>query len=338
MVSDRGTVTEVAPGLWQLALPIRRHFLGGANAYLIRDRDGYALVDCGFDVPECADALVTLLGEVGVTLDALHTIVVTHGHPDHWGLAEQIRERSQARVLLHQREADFIGYPYVGGEADRQQMATWLRRYGFPDEEVAAMAGETPPDGRDAHAVPLDADDVLSGGETLAIGQYRFEVLWTPGHTPGSICLLDPSQGVLLSGDHILGVVTPNVGLHPLLERNPMPGYLDSLEDLASREIAVTLPGHGPAIPDLPRVAADLTRRQLRRRDQILSLMTDVPQSAYELASQIWAEQGRRKWADMHRHLRRNAVGTLAAHLDVLAERGEVVCSDDGVVRFRRCC
>lgn len=335
--TERTGAAEVAPGLWHLALPIDRHFLGGANAFLIQDHDGYALVDCGADTAECAVGLAQQLAEVGASLEALHTVVVTHGHPDHWGLADHIRERSQASLVLHEREATFIGYPYVGGEADRQQLAVWLRRYGFPEEEVGLLAGEKPPESR--HGVPIRADRLVVGGETLEIGPYRFEVMWTPGHTPGSICLYDPSERVLLAGDHILGMVTPNVGLHPLLETNPMAGYLDSIRDLAAQDIALTLPGHGEPITDLGEKTAEITRRQLGRREQLLALLTTAPQSAYELASQVWANRGHRKWGDMHGHLRRNAIGTLASHLEILAEsNGDVVRSEDGdVVRFRRC-
>jgi hypothetical protein len=65
---------EIATGLWQLPLPIHRHNLGGANAFLIRDADGYVLFDCGADVTECSEALARQLGGLGVPVDAIHTL------------------------------------------------------------------------------------------------------------------------------------------------------------------------------------------------------------------------------------------------------------------------
>jgi glyoxylase-like metal-dependent hydrolase (beta-lactamase superfamily II) len=337
--TEHAGATEVAPGVWHLPLSINRHFLGGSNGYLIRDHDGYLLVDCGADTPECGESLEQHLAGLGIPVHAVHTVVVTHGHGDHWGLADGLRARTQARIVLHEREAVFIGYPYVGDESDRRQMGAWLHRYGFPADEVAAHTSREPLGDRADHATPLHADMLVQGGETLEVGPYRFEVLWMPGHTPGHICLYDPAHRLLLSGDHILGVTTPNVSLHPLMDGNPMPGYLDSLSDFAGRDIALTLPGHGTPIADLAALAADLTRRQLRRRDQAAGLLTDVPQTAYALATQAWAERGRRPWAQMHGYLRRNGVGMLAAHLDVLAERGEVERLDDGdVIAYRRRC
>ena len=327
---------EIAADLWQLPLPIHRHSLGGANAFLIRDADGYTLFDCGADVAECAEALEAQLGGLGVPFDAIDTLILSHGHGDHAGQAQRVVGRSGARLVLHRRETAFIGYPNVGA-ADRRQLVAWLRRYGYPEEEIAALlenaATGTRGDRRDQTLRP---DRELDGGEVLAIGRYRFEVLWTPGHTPGSICLFDRERRILLCGDHILEIVTPNVGLHPLLDENPLPGYLASLRDLAHREIELVLPGHGPRIADLDARVSELERRHEGRRAQVLSLLTRSPQSAYALATQVWAKPGRRNWNALHPHLRRNAVGMIAAHLELLAEgEGGVSChEEDGTLGF----
>lgn len=334
VAAEHADAVEVAPDLWQLALPIHRHSLGGANAFLIRDRDGYVLLDCGTDVAECSDALARQLAGLGVPFDALHTVVLTHGHADHRGQAGRVRELSRARVLMHENDAAFIGYPNSGGEDARQELVAWLRRYGFPEPEIVALVETFASD--DRWTIALHADRLLAGGETFDVGRYRFEVLWTPDHTPGHICLYDPSHGVLLCGDHILEVVAPNVGLHPLLSDNPLPTYLGSLRDLAGRDIGLTLPGHGAPILDLGRTTTELLRRQLDRREQLLALLTPSPRSAYELAAQVWAQRGRRNWSALQGPLRRNAIGAVAAHLELLVEMGEVEQAEGETVGFFR--
>jgi glyoxylase-like metal-dependent hydrolase (beta-lactamase superfamily II) len=327
---------EIAPDLWQLPLPIHRHNLGGANAFLIRDTDGYLLFDCGADVAECSEALAAQLGSLGVPFDAIHTLVLSHGHGDHAGLANGFARRSGARIVLHERDATFVGYPNAS-EADRQQFVTWLRRQGYPDEEIAALVGVVDIGTRgDRRDEPILSDRLLTGGEVLPVGRYRFEVLWTPGHTPGHICLLDRQHGVLLCGDHILEIVTPNVGLHPLLEENPLPGYLASIQDLASQDLSAVLPGHGRPIPDLGALTHELEVRHESRRAQIRSLLTAGPQSPYEISTQVWAKPGRRTWSSLHPHLRRNAVGMVAAHLELMAAAEPEVKSreEDGVARY----
>ena len=327
---------EIAADLWQLPLPIHRHSLGGANAFLIRDGDGFALFDCGADVAECSEAFTEQLSGLGVPFSAIHTLILSHGHGDHAGQAQRVSDLTGARIVFHERETAFIGYPNVG-DADRQQFVDWLRRYGYPEAEIAVLmenaATGTRGDRRDQ---PIQPDREVAGGEVLAIGRYRFEVLWTPGHTPGSICLFDRQARVLLCGDHILEIVTPNVGLHPLLAENPLPRYLDSLRDLASQEIDLVLPGHGPRIVDLEARTLELARRHEDRRAQVLSLLTRAPQSAYALSTQVWSKPGRRNWSALHPHLRRNAVGMIAAHLELLSEsEAGVVChEEDGTLRF----
>lgn len=329
---------EIATDLWQLPLPIHRHSLGGANAFLIRDHDGYVLFDCGADVSECVEALSGQLQTLGVPLDAVHTLILSHGHGDHGGQTNRIRSLTGARVVLHERETPFIGYPNVR-EGDLQQLIDWLQRYGYPEPDIQALVEIAAVGERgNRRDETIEPDQELTGGEILDIGRYRWEVLWTPGHTPGHICLLERRQSILLCGDHILDIVTPNVSLHPLLPENPLPAYLDSLRDFAGQSIEQVLPGHGNRIADLPARTAEIARRHDDRRAQALSLLTSTPQSAYELATQIWAKPGRRNWATLHPHLRRNAVGMSGAHLELLAEsRSGVAChEEDGVLRFSR--
>jgi glyoxylase-like metal-dependent hydrolase (beta-lactamase superfamily II) len=327
---------EIAADLWQLPLPIHRHSLGGANAFLIRDADGYVLFDCGAEVAECSEALAGQVGSLGVPFEAIHTLILSHGHGDHAGQAQRVVDQSGARLLFHECETAYIGYPNVR-DVDRQQFVTWLRRYGYPEDEIAAVLGTATVNERgDRRDRTLQPDRELVGGEILPIGQYRFEVLWTPGHTPGSICLVDRERRILLCGDHILEIVTPNVSLHPLLDENPLPGYLASLRDFARQEIDLVLPGHGPRIDDLDARTLEIARRHEGRRAQVLSLLTRMPQSAYALATQVWAKPGRRNWGALHPHLRRNAVGMIAAHLELLAEReAGITChEEDGTLRF----
>ncbi|MFN8632369.1 MAG: MBL fold metallo-hydrolase [Chloroflexota bacterium] len=331
-------VVEIAHDLWQLPLPIHRHSLGGANAFLIRDRDGYLLFDCGAEVEECTEALDRQLASLGVPFDAIHTLVLSHAHGDHAGQASSVAQRAGAQIAYHPRDAIYMGYPNAG-DADRHQLESWLHRHGFPESERAALFETARVNDRgDRRDRTLDADRWLEGGETLTVGRFRFEVHWTPGHTPGHICLVDRHQSILLCGDHILEIVTPNVGLHPLIDGNPMPAYFASIDDFARQQFAAVLPGHGPRMADLAGRVAEIERRHEDRRDQILSLLTAVPQSPYELATQVWAKPGRRNWAGLHPHLRRNAVGMLAAHLELLAigASGVHLHEEGGIIRYTR--
>jgi len=336
MSTETFEAEEIAPDLWRLPLPIYRHSLGGANAYLIRDADGFLLFDCGADVEECVETLARQLAGLGVPFHAIHTLILSHGHGDHAGQALRVAGLTGGRIACHQYEAQFIGYPN-GSDADLQQFVAWLSRHGYPESEIAAILETSATNERgDRRDQQLQPDLSLVGGEVFRAGRYQFEALWIPGHTPGHLCLYDRDRKILLTGDHILEVVTPNVGLHPLLAENPLPGYLASLRELADDDIQVVLPGHGSRIADLPARTAEIAARHDDRRAQLLALLSPTPQSAYALAVQVWAKPGRRHWSALHPHLRRNAVGMLAAHLELLADNGVGVASreEDGTLRF----
>ncbi|HLY67766.1 MAG TPA: MBL fold metallo-hydrolase, partial [Chloroflexota bacterium] len=131
--------TELAPGIWRLVFEMPWFFLKSVNAYLIRDREGYALVDCGMDNEECWTQLTEQLAALHVPLTAIHTILATHGHPDHTGMANRLRQQQvDTRVWLHASEEAFIDYRR--GEHSTELLERWLVRYGVPTEEASDMA------------------------------------------------------------------------------------------------------------------------------------------------------------------------------------------------------
>src|SRR5688572_3366373 len=134
---------ELVPGVWRLQLPNPGGSFPFVNTYLIRDADGFLLVDCGIATAECGEALDRQLGELGVPIDAVHTFVATHGHQDHYGQAPRVRELSGAQVALHGRDFEFMRARYGRTTGGPGVMQAWLQRYGFDEaeaEEVTRLA------------------------------------------------------------------------------------------------------------------------------------------------------------------------------------------------------
>jgi glyoxylase-like metal-dependent hydrolase (beta-lactamase superfamily II) len=322
---------EMAPGIWRIFFDMPWHFLKSVNGYLVRDTDGFVLVDCGLDHDDLWASLLAQLEALKVPLSAIHTLVPTHAHPDHTGLANRLMAETDVAVLLHEHEIGFIDYRR--NDAATPVVQAWLRRFGVPEEEVEPMLGQVRQGDRDTPG--LAATRVLQGGEELRFGAYAFEVRWTPGHTPGHVCLYDPASQVLLCGDHILQDVAPNVGLLPYSDDNPMPGYLASMEWLRALDVKTVLPGHGDRMQDLAGRARQLIGHQLDRREQLLSLLGPQPQTAYQLAAIVWAETVPNTWADFNPRIRRNAIATLGAHLELLADEGRIArVVDDGTIAY----
>lgn len=332
--SPTGPAAEIAPGFWRLPMPIPGHSLGGACAYLVHDREGYLLIDAGMDVPACREALAAHVSGIGVPFSALRTIVVTHGHADHGGQAPGLRERSGAPIWLHRRDAPLVSRERPVDAADPDGLVDWLARYGFPPEEAEGARRSV---GGALGPVHLyEPDRLLDGGETFAAGPYRFEVIWTPGHTPGHVCIYEATRRLVLTGDHLFGRAAPNVRLMPYSPLDMMRQYIDSLRRIGELPAERGLPGHGEPFERVAERAELVVRHQLSRREHLRGLMLERPRTAYELAQVVWGPGARTTWDTFHARLRRNAALTLAAHLELLALDGEIARQDDGTVAFAR--
>ncbi|HLZ27769.1 MAG TPA: MBL fold metallo-hydrolase [Chloroflexota bacterium] len=324
---------ELLPGVWRLPLPLRDSPLGHVNTYLVRADDGYLLVDCGWDTADTLRALEGHLRALDVRLPDVRQLVITHIHPDHYGLAGRLREITNAELSFHRLERLHIESRYVDADVLLSEMREWLHLNGTPPDELdhlnrASMSMME----RVQIAFP---DRTLDGGEEIQCGRYAFRVIWTPGHSAGHICLYDARNKVLLSGDHVLPHITPSVGLHVRTTSNPLSDYLDSLRLIGRLEAELVLPGHGEPFHGLPERTDELLAHHQRRLEEIVHLLSKhagESLTGYEIASQMsWSR--RRGWDDLTGFERRMAVSEGLAHIELLHARGQVEkrCADGSV-------
>lgn len=321
---------EVVPGIYQLKVPIPDNPLGYLLAYLIRRGDGYLLVDCGWDAPEAFDALAAQLGRLGADFSEIRAIFITHFHPDHYGLAGRVKALSGARLYLHEREAGLIRSRAQAPEAFAAELQAWLRRHGVPEAELGRLG-----DGTMARpfARPALPDAVLQGGEEVVANGRRFRVVYTPGHSPGHVCLYSAADGLLIAGDHVLPTITPNVSLHPDGAENPLGEYLESLQRVAELEVRLVLPAHEHAFTDLRRRVREIIEHHEARNREILAALRPGPLTAYEVAGRIRWNIG--PWETFSAWARRMALMETLAHLRYLESTGRVRSVADGTVRWQ---
>jgi glyoxylase-like metal-dependent hydrolase (beta-lactamase superfamily II) len=326
---------ELLPGIWRLPLPLRDSPLGHVNTYLVRSDEGYLLVDCGWDTADTLHALEGHLRALDIRLPDVRHLVVTHIHPDHYGLAGRLREISSADLTFHRLERLYIESRYVDADELLGEMREWLRLNGTPPRELDRLnRGSMSMLERVQIAFP---DRTLDGGEEITCGRFAFRVIWTPGHSAGHICLHDERNRVLLSGDHVLPHITPSVGLHVRAMGNPLADYLDSLKLIRRLQAELVLPGHGEPFHGLPERADELIEHHKQRLYEIMQLLSARPGlalSGYEIASRMrWSRQ--RTWHDLSGFERRMAVTEALAHIEVLHDRGELEKRyDEGEIRY----
>ncbi|MHB8683918.1 MAG: MBL fold metallo-hydrolase [Dehalococcoidia bacterium] len=324
---------QIMDGLLQLKVPIPNNPLGWVLPYLIEGRDGWTLVDSGWNVPEAADALEQQLNDAGVGFGKLKTLLVTHIHPDHYGLAGRVKERSGAKVIIHQRERDMIRSRYKNPEQLLATIADWLAMHGVPRDNVRDLQTSAMPVRAFVDAVL--PDEVVWGGERLEIGRFLFEVWWTPGHSPGHICFLERGQKFILTGDHVLPTITPNVSMHPQQQGNPLGDYIASLERLEGLDVETVLPAHEYIFDDLRGRLHGIHRHHEERLQEMLDVIGDASRTAYEVAKGV-------KWATgsfdtFSFWMQRAAIGETLAHLEYLVIEDRLQRSmRDGVQYYTR--
>jgi len=307
---------EVVPGIHQLQLPLPVSGLEYVNIYLVQGNNGYLLIDTGWNTEESFNSLKGQLAEIGIGFEDVSQILVTHIHPDHYGLSGKLKQLSQAKIGLHYLEKDSIDSRYINIDQLLQQVAQWLYINGAPTIELHEL--QTASVGMMKFVTTTFPDVVLRGGETISTGTFSLQVLWTPGHSAGHISLYEPSQKILITGDHILPTITPHIGLRPQSSINPLGDYLKSLNALKQLEVNLILPGHEHPFINLQQRIEELIQHHQQRNSEILETIKVKSKTAYQIATEItWmSDISGVSWQKLAPWDRRMAVLETLAHLE----------------------
>jgi glyoxylase-like metal-dependent hydrolase (beta-lactamase superfamily II) len=310
-------MSEVFLGIqwFQLPITMEQSNLAFINVYLVEGDKGYLLVDSGWNTEESFIALKKGMAKIGADVKDISQIVVTHVHPDHYGMAGRIKKLSGAIIAMHHIEKDFIRPRYIDMEQLLHLTDRMLVANGVPQAEMVRMRDATV--GLEQYIVPVMPDRILHEGETITTGKFNLRVIWTPGHSSGHICLYEPDKKILFSGDHILPKITPNISVHPQSIENPLGRYLKSLQDMRQLDVALTLPGHDKPFTNLRLRIDEIIHHHEIRNQEILAAIGLDRRTAYGIAKEItWGENSRfRDLPDFHKRM---AVFETLAHLEMM--------------------
>jgi glyoxylase-like metal-dependent hydrolase (beta-lactamase superfamily II) len=326
---------EIIPGIYQLKIPIPNNPLGHTNIYVLRGGEGYIMIDAGMSGDGAMDAMRVQLSENRIPIDRISLIIVTHAHGDHIGLAGPVRQLSGAKIALHSIEIDRL--PAAMQNPILRWTDEWHHSSGIPITPPPA----TSPASRPFLDPPLP-DISLESDQHIQMDGLDLRVLWTPGHSPGHICIYDDKNKVLFSGDHILPVTTPNIGIRPGTSGpgydNPLRDYLNALDRVSRLDVAMVLPAHEQIFTDLRGRVNEILSHHHHRNEEILATIETGPKTAYQVSEQItWMpELGGVKLRDLNYFNQRMAVSETLAHLQALRTDGTIKrYGNNGVVYYQ---
>jgi glyoxylase-like metal-dependent hydrolase (beta-lactamase superfamily II) len=303
--------------------------VGPVNAYLI-EADPLTLVDAGINTPAAHNALVIALTSAGYFLESIQRVLVTHAHPDHYGLVHVIQESPGATVYFPRREIERV--------RDRQmlfEVGRLLLEAGMPLELLFKMDQERKKDPRPM----LKQDEVIPVGDgdrfelETSEGLFELEAIDMPGHTGGHMVYVERASGTMFAGDQLLPDVSPNPLLEPSLDepgerRRSLREYLESLEKMAALELTLAYPGHGDPITDPGALIAHTIEHHEKRKAAVAGHLGREGKSPYELAREIYP-----KVTGYDVFL---GVSEVVAHLDLVVEDGNAIVDErDGVTYYR---
>ena len=345
-------ITELAPGVLRSELPISLPGLGHVNCYLLEDERGVAVVDPGLPSKESYAALEARLKSAGYPLKRVHTVIVTHSHPDHFGGAGWLRAETGAEIVTHASfrllwdpseppDIDVEDAPVHPGEAlladaeddriDRSPRFPWQPTpWGGPGVEVPWRRRMW---FRTARAFPrlrkMPVPSVrLEDAETISLAGRDWIAVHTPGHTDDHLCLFDPTEGCMLCGDHVLPTITPHIGGLGS-SRDPLGTFFDSLDKIGSYgpQVKVALPAHGKPFADLAGRANEIKAHHAGRLQKLRDTSTDLarPASVMEMSTHLFSPRAQGGMADSETF----------AHLEHLRLAGEMTRQNhDGVLEY----
>jgi glyoxylase-like metal-dependent hydrolase (beta-lactamase superfamily II) len=285
---------------------------------LLQDGDGWTIIDTGLHYPPGEDAWRAALAQYGVAPSDIRRIVLTHAHPDHYGMAGWLSALSGAAVFIPPIEREFARVTWQAEGNDRHAVVNFFRQYGVPEALLAVMDRDLAELRDMTMPHPPTLIDLVAGSE-LPIGTRTFRLIPAAGHSDGQLVLYCAAERLLIGGDSVLAKITPNVGRWPWGDRNPLATFLATIDRLADLEVDLVLPGHGPLIRTMPERLSALA---IHHAERLIHVQRAVQESSHPFAicKALFSAQ------ELTSHQLRFAMAETIAHLDFLVEAGVLRC------------
>ena len=307
---------ELLPNLFRIKIPLPENPLKYLNSYVI--------IDTGLNRKECLDAMHTGLRELKLDLEETD-FFITHLHADHFGLVSKLVAATR-KTYFNRPDTEIIE-AWEGWET----MINYGGQNGFPKDALRAALNSHPGYKFSSSWVPELS--ILRDDDTITIGDYRFKCIETPGHTRGHTCLYEPRKKILISGDHILSDITPNIQCWSDQE-DPLKNYLASLDKVHQLDVDLVLPGHRRVFRNLRERIAELKKHHRNRAEEVLVILSKGPRNAFQVASEMTWDISYESWEQFPLSQKWFATGEAIAHLRYLEEKGRLLRKTEGEVTF----
>ncbi|WP_275899542.1 MBL fold metallo-hydrolase [Bacillus piscicola] len=299
MILDKLGITAI-----RMELPFK---LNHVNCFLAEGNNGWTIMDTGLHNDYTIQRWNTFIGQKEIS-----RLLITHYHPDHYGYAGGLQQKTGAEVWM--TKTDAAAGETMWTEGFNNELDDMYTLAGVPDDISKKLQQDT------ADFTPLvtpypKVNHYVEEGEKVHFGNDEYEVFFTPGHSDGLITLYNEKESVLLSTDHILPKITPNISYWFYGNDNPLALYFDSLQKIKALDVEHVIPSHGKPF----RGANERISQIMQHHEERLSFLLNVlkePHNVYETSLKLFNKE-------LSIHETRFSVGETLAHLEYLRNKQE---------------
>ena len=306
-------ITEVYPNIFKNEIPLPKNPLKSINSYIIISENRNLIIDTGFNTAQCQTELMRGLEELNIDLK-ITDLLITHMHTDHSGLAPVLKKQGVRAIYFSQTDGDLFNQT-----SQRDSFHHTLNQiFGFKADRSLSFGKEF----GTRLVEPLEFIPLFEGNE-LVLGEYCFEVVDTPGHTPGHIGLYERNHRLFFCGDHILDGITPNITFWGF-EQDILATYMNSLNKVYEYNIDYLFTAHRKIIRDHQKRILELLDHHEERLEEVLTILRGGKKTASEMAASMHWDMSHKSWEDFPHSQKWFASGEALSHLEHLVHIGLV--------------
>jgi len=268
----------------QLTIPTP-YPVGDVNLYLVED-EKLTLIDTGAPTDEALNALENGLRTLGYEIRDVSEVIVTHFHPDHFGLAGYLARKAKIPVRMHSLDSYFL-------QEKKEDVEEVAKNWGLPRPLLDGVI-------KHKYRIP---EKYLFGelnfrplwhGEIIKTGEYEFKVFHTPGHSLGHVTLYELNNKYFFSGDFLIKNIFPNPLIYQVEGQRitTLPLFLKSLNNVLELPVEMVFPAHQDKFKDFPEIIERIKLHYLQKTLEIYDMLRQLKKGTlYEIAQNIYPRE-----------------------------------------------
>ena len=293
------------------------------NGYILHDDEGYVIIDPGLHTESSIQAWGMVWEELQIAPQQINKIILTHHHPDHYGLAGWMQQRTGSEVYMSRTGHGLAQrmWSLHFGEWMTDALCRMFAAHGLPQDKQEKMREHL----RSFYPLVSPHPEVryLEEGEEWQAGSLHFQTISVSGHADQHLVFIDQERKLMFCGDHVLPRITPNISYLPDEDADALHAYLTDLDKLASYDVQIVFPGHRDPFTNLQARAEELRRHHVKRLLKMIDLVQS-PANVYDVCLAMFGE-------GLSIHQLRFAMSETLAHLVYLRRRGYVHMDETGL-------